>query len=55
MNIDDCKHSLFGASKLSADIYCQEYIKYFNLKIGIFGDYDVAGAPSTAILGKYFN
>ena len=36
MNIDDCKHSLFGASKLSADIYCQEYIKYFNLKIGIF-------------------
>ena len=36
MNIDDCKHSLFGASKLSADIYCQEFIKYFNLKIGIF-------------------
>ena len=36
MNIDDCKHSLFGASKLSADIYCQEYIKYFKLKIGIF-------------------
>jgi len=36
MNIDDCKHSLFGASKVSADIYCQEYIKYFNLKIGIF-------------------
>ena len=36
MNIDDCKHSLFGASKLSADIYCQEFLKYFNLKIGIF-------------------
>jgi len=36
MNIDDSKHSLFGASKLSADIYCQEYVKYFNLKIGIF-------------------
>ena len=36
MNVDDCKHSLFGASKLSADIYCQEYLKYFNLKIGIF-------------------
>ena len=36
MNIDDCKHSLFGASKLSADIYSQEYLKYFNLKIGIF-------------------
>ena len=36
MNIDDCKHSLFGASKLSSDIYCQEYSKYFGLKIGIF-------------------
>jgi len=36
MNIDDCMHSLFGASKLSGDIYCQEYVKYFNLKIGIF-------------------
>ena len=36
MNIDDCKHSLFGASKLSADVYCQEYLKYFNLKIGVF-------------------
>jgi len=36
MNVDDCKHSLFGASKLSADIYCQEYIKYFNIKAGIF-------------------
>ena len=36
MSVDDCKHSLFGASKLAADIYCQEYIKYFNLKIGIF-------------------
>jgi len=36
MSIDDSKHSLFGASKLSADIYCQEYWKYFNLKIGIF-------------------
>ena len=27
---------MFGASKLSADIYCQEYIKYFKSKIGIF-------------------
>jgi len=36
MSIDDSKHSLFGASKLAADIYCQEYCKYFGLKIGIF-------------------
>ncbi len=32
MSIDDSKHSLFGASKLSADILVQEYGKYFNLK-----------------------
>ena len=36
MSVDNCKHSLFGASKLAADIYCQEYLKYFNLKVGIF-------------------
>ena len=26
-----------------------------NEKIGIFGDYDVDGATSTALLGNYFN
>ena len=36
MNIDNSKHSLFGASKLAADIYCQEYWKYFDLQVGIF-------------------
>jgi CDP-paratose 2-epimerase len=34
--IDNCLHSLFGASKASADIVCQEYGKYFGLKVGIF-------------------
>ena len=34
--IDQSKHSLFGCSKLSADIYTQEYGKYFGLKTGIF-------------------
>ena len=35
MSVDDSKHSLFGASKLAADIYCQEYNKYFDLQIGV--------------------
>lgn len=35
-SIDNSKHSLFGVSKLSADILTQEYGKYFNLKTGIF-------------------
>lgn len=36
MSIDDSKHSLFGASKLAADILVQEYGKYFGLKTGVF-------------------
>jgi len=31
-SIDNSKHSLFGASKLAADIMVQEYGKYFNMK-----------------------
>ena len=36
MSIDNTKHSLFGASKVSADIVAQEYGKYFNMNVGIF-------------------
>jgi len=36
LSIDSCLHSLFGASKTCADIYCQEYGKYFGLKTGVF-------------------
>jgi len=36
MSIDNCKHSLFGASKVAADIVVQEYGKYFGLKTACF-------------------
>lgn len=36
MSIDNSKHSLFGASKVAADVLCQEYGKYFGLNTGIF-------------------
>jgi CDP-paratose 2-epimerase len=36
MTVDQCKHSIFGASKLAADIMVQEYGRYFNLKTAIF-------------------
>lgn len=36
MSIDNSKHSLFGASKVAADILVQEYGKYFGMKTGIF-------------------
>jgi CDP-paratose 2-epimerase len=32
MRIDQCKHSLFGASKAAADIMVQEYGRYFGMK-----------------------
>ncbi|MGI9542334.1 MAG: NAD-dependent epimerase/dehydratase family protein [Cyclobacteriaceae bacterium] len=36
MSIDQSKHSLFGASKVAADILVQEYGKYFGLKTTAF-------------------
>ena len=36
MSIDQCKHSLFGASKAAADLLTQEYGRYFGLKTAIF-------------------
>jgi CDP-paratose 2-epimerase len=36
MSIDNTKHSLFGASKVAADILVQEYGKYFNMYTGVF-------------------
>lgn len=36
MSIDQCKHSIFGASKVAADIMVQEYGKYFGMKTGVF-------------------
>ena len=36
MSIDQSKHSLFGTSKVYADILVQEYGKYFGLKTGVF-------------------
>jgi CDP-paratose 2-epimerase len=34
--IDRTLHSLFGASKASADLMAQEYGRYFGMKVGIF-------------------
>ncbi len=36
MSIDQTKHSLFGASKVAADVLVQEYGKYFGLNTGVF-------------------
>jgi CDP-paratose 2-epimerase len=36
MSIDACMHSLFGASKVAADVLVQEYGRYFGMKTGVF-------------------
>jgi len=36
MTVDESKHSLFGASKVAADILVQEYGRYFGMKTATF-------------------
>lgn len=36
MSVEGCLHSLFGVSKLAADVLCQEYGRYFGMKTGVF-------------------
>lgn len=36
MSIDQCKHSVFGASKVAADVMVQEYGRYFGMKTVLF-------------------
>lgn len=36
MSIDQTKHSVFGASKVAADVMVQEYGRYFDMKTGVF-------------------
>jgi CDP-paratose 2-epimerase len=36
MSIDNCQHSLFGASKVAADVLVQEYGRYFDMKTAVF-------------------
>jgi CDP-paratose 2-epimerase len=36
LRVDQSKHSLFGASKLAADVMCQEYGRYFGMNTAAF-------------------
>ena len=36
LSLDNTKHSIFGASKVAADIMVQEYGKYFGMNTGVF-------------------
>ncbi len=43
-SIDQSTHSLFGVSKLAADVLVQEYGKYFSLNTGVFRAGCITGA-----------
>ena len=49
-SIDNTMHSLFGASKLSADILTQEYGKYFNMKTVSFRGGCLTGGSHTGTM-----
>ena len=49
MSIDNCLHSLFGASKASADLLCQEYGRYFQMPVGIFRGGCLTGPQHAAV------
>lgn len=48
-NVDQCLHSLFGASKLAADILVQEYGRYFDLKTVCFRGGVLSGAKQSGV------
>jgi CDP-paratose 2-epimerase len=48
MSIDCSMHTIFGASKLAADILVQEYGRYFGLKTGCFRGGCVTGPGHSA-------
>ncbi len=49
MSIDGCLHSLFGASKVAADVLCQEFGRYFNMPVGVFRGGCLTGPQHAAV------
>jgi CDP-paratose 2-epimerase len=48
LRIDKCLHTPFGVSKISADLYAQEYARLYGLKTGIFRMGCITGASARA-------
>ena len=47
--IDNCLHSIFGASKVAADVMCQEFGRYFQMPVGIFRGGCLTGPQHAAV------
>ncbi|WP_412747478.1 NAD-dependent epimerase/dehydratase family protein [Krasilnikovia sp. M28-CT-15] len=48
MSIDQCLHSVFGASKVAADVMVQEYGRYFDMKTVVFRGGTLTGPAHSA-------
>ena len=48
MSVDRCLHSLFGASKLAADVLVQEYGRYFEMRTACFRGGTLTGPGHSA-------
>lgn len=48
MSIDNCLHSIFGASKVAADVMVQEYGRYFGMKTACFRGGTLTGPMHSA-------
>jgi CDP-paratose 2-epimerase len=48
MSVDHCLHSLFGASKLAADVLVQEYGRYFGMATACFRGGTLSGSKHSA-------
>lgn len=48
MSIDQCLHSVFGASKVAADVMVQEYGRYFGMKTAVFRGGTLTGPAHSA-------
>lgn len=48
MSIDDSLHSVFGASKVAADVMTQEYGRYFGMKTAVFRGGTLTGPAHSA-------
>jgi CDP-paratose 2-epimerase len=49
MRVDQSKHSLFGASKLAADVLAQEYGRYFSMPVCAFRGGCLTGAAHSGV------
>ncbi|HTS66845.1 MAG TPA: NAD-dependent epimerase/dehydratase family protein [Candidatus Acidoferrales bacterium] len=49
LSIDNCLHSVFGASKVAADVMCQEFGRYFQMPVGVFRGGCLTGPMHSAV------